>query len=171
MTGDDRFTWGLVLDVFDALERYGYHRHDNQHTGQAFGMIFELAYVYEGSREVSYRTYPQPAEPGPRAEPGPSGPDTGVVIRTEAEIRTVVAALGTAAAYKRDRAADCADCADRSCPTCQTWLRDAQALNQMATQMLHTAETSAATAQRPGPDREEPTGTQPTTATDREAGQ
>ena len=26
MTSDDRFTWGLIVDVFDVLERHGYHR-------------------------------------------------------------------------------------------------------------------------------------------------
>ena len=37
MTSDDRLTWGLITDVLDVLERHGYHRHDNQHTGQAIG--------------------------------------------------------------------------------------------------------------------------------------
>jgi len=38
--------------VFDVLERHGYHKYDNQHTGRAFGMIRDLAYVYEGARET-----------------------------------------------------------------------------------------------------------------------
>ena len=54
MTSDDRFTWGLILDVLDVLERHGYHRYDNQHTGQAVGAILDLAYVYDGTRDVSY---------------------------------------------------------------------------------------------------------------------
>jgi hypothetical protein len=52
----------------------------------------------------------------------------------------VVAALDIAADYKRDRAAACADCADQTCLTCQSRLRDAQAYDRMADQLLQTAE-------------------------------
>ena len=75
MTSDDRFTWGLIIGVLDVLERHGYHRYDNQHTGQAFGMIFDLAYVYDGTRDATYGTHLDHASPGPRTEPGPSDPD------------------------------------------------------------------------------------------------
>jgi hypothetical protein len=34
MSSDDRFTWGFIFDVFDVLERHGYHKYDNQHTGR-----------------------------------------------------------------------------------------------------------------------------------------
>ena len=59
MTSDDRFTWGLILDVLDVLERHGYHKYDNQHTGRAIGMILDLAHIYEGTRE----THPGPVAP------------------------------------------------------------------------------------------------------------
>ena len=59
MTSEDRFTWGLILDVLDVLERHGYHKYDNQHTGRAVGVIFDLARIYEGTRE----THPGPARP------------------------------------------------------------------------------------------------------------
>ena len=46
----------------------------------------------------------------------------------------------------------CADCADQSCPTCQSRLRDAQAYDQMAAQMLQAAEPPQllTTARPPG---------------------
>ena len=48
MTRDDaRFTWGLVIDVLDVLERHGYRKGDDQHTGQAIGMLHALAATYE----------------------------------------------------------------------------------------------------------------------------
>ena len=62
MTSDDRLTSGLILDVLDVLERHGYHRYDNRHTGQAVGAILDLAYVYDGTRNASYRDH---APPGP----------------------------------------------------------------------------------------------------------
>jgi hypothetical protein len=51
---DSRFTWGLILDVFDALERHGYRRSaDARHIGQAFGLILPLTRAYEGTGEAS----------------------------------------------------------------------------------------------------------------------
>jgi hypothetical protein len=48
VTADDpRFTWGLVIDVLDVLERRGYRKGDDQHTGQAVGMLADLAATYE----------------------------------------------------------------------------------------------------------------------------
>ena len=140
MTSDDRFTWGLVIEVFDVLERHGYHQYDKQHTGQAFGLIFDLAYVYDGTRDAHYGTYPHHASPGPHAGPEPSdrGTDDAVIL-TGAEVGTVSAALDVAADYRRDRAAACTDCADQSCLDCQSRLRDAQAYDQIAARMLQTA--------------------------------
>ena len=172
MTSDDRFTWGLITGIFDVLEHHGYHRHDNQHTGQALEVIFDLAYIYEGARDLSPGPYLQPAPPAPHAEAGPSGPDADAVILTDAEVSTVVAALGIAADYKRDHVAACAACADQSCPTCQSRLRDAQAYDQMATQMLQTAE--AARTAKPGqPEPGSPVtpSTRPHLAAGKEAGQ
>ena len=70
MTSDNRMTWGLILDVLDVLERHGYRQHDHQHTGQAFGVIGDLARIYEGTRDAPYGTYPHDAQPSPDPEPG-----------------------------------------------------------------------------------------------------
>jgi hypothetical protein len=71
MTSDDRLTSGLILDVLDVLERHGYHPYDNQHTGQAIGAILDLAYVYDGTRDVSYLNH---ASPGPHSSPTSTTP-------------------------------------------------------------------------------------------------
>ena len=169
MTSDDRPTPGLILDVLDVLERYGYHRYDNRHTGQAVGAILDLAYVYDGTRDLSYGYYPPWASHAGAQPPGPGQDDA--VILTDAEVRTVVAALDIAADYTRDRAAACAGCADQACVTCQSRLRDAGAYDQMATQMLHTA-TVARTASSAQPEPgSPPPPRQPCPAADREAGQ
>jgi hypothetical protein len=164
MTSDDRFTWGLIADVFDVLERHGYHKYDNQHTGRAFGMIRDLAYVYDGARE----THPSLGAPSPRpgpASPGP-GADQGAIILTPAEVSAVFAAADIAADDKRYRVEMCPDCPDQSCRTCQTNVRDAEAFDQMADRMLQAAQAApAASASKPAPDR----WSQP--AADREAGQ
>jgi hypothetical protein len=48
VTRDDaRFTWGLVIEVLDVLERHGYRKGDDQHTGRAIGMLADLAATYE----------------------------------------------------------------------------------------------------------------------------
>ena len=60
MTSDNRMTWGLIIDVLDLLERHGYHKHDDQHTGQAIGVIHDLARVYEGDHDAPYGTSPRP---------------------------------------------------------------------------------------------------------------
>jgi hypothetical protein len=141
MTSDDRLTSGLILDV---LERHGYHRYDNQHTGQAVGAILDLAYVYDGTRNASYGTYLDHPPPGPHTEPGPSDPDADdAVILTGAEVSTVVAALDIAADYKRDRAGTCADCAGQSCTNCQWRLQAAGTYDQLVGRMIHAAEASA----------------------------
>jgi hypothetical protein len=167
MTFDDRFTWGFVLDVIDVLERHGYHHHDNQHTGQAFAVIGDLAQVYDGTHDAPY------AQSAMHPEPAPSDPGAAdAVILTNAEVSTVFAALQIAAGDKRDRAAACADCADQSCLTCQSRLRDAHAYDQMATQMLETAQTAqAANAGQPEPASPPPPLRQPEIAADKEAGQ
>jgi hypothetical protein len=74
MTSNDHITWGLIIDVFDVLERHGHHRHDDQHTGQALGMIIDLTHVYEGRRDVPYGTCLQPVPAVPHADPGPTWP-------------------------------------------------------------------------------------------------
>ena len=52
MTGDDRLTWDFITDVLDVLERHGYHRADNEHTGQAIGLIRDVARIYEGTLDA-----------------------------------------------------------------------------------------------------------------------
>ena len=32
--GDPRETWGPITDLLDVLERHGYHRGDDAHTGR-----------------------------------------------------------------------------------------------------------------------------------------
>jgi hypothetical protein len=45
---DERFTWGLILDVFQVLTGHGYLRHSHHATGAAVGVLGELCRVYEG---------------------------------------------------------------------------------------------------------------------------
>ena len=170
MTNDDRITSGLITDVLDVLERHGYHRYDNRHTGQAIAAIVDLAYVYDGTRDASNGTYPLPA---PHPGSGPSGPEADdAVVLTHAEVSTAFAALQIAADDQRDRAEICADCADQSCLTCQSRLRNARAYEQMAGQLLQTAQA----ARTASPSQPEPAGppnppVHPDPAADREAGQ
>ena len=170
MTGDDRLTWGFVREVFDVLERHGYHRYDDRHTRQAVGAIADLAQVYDGTRDAAYG---RDALSASRAEPGASDPGADdAVILTDAEVSTVAAALDLAADYKRDRAAACADCADQSCMSCQSRLRDARAYDQIAAQMWQTAEVSrAANAAQPEPAGPPAPPFQPLLVADKEAGQ
>ena len=142
MTSEDRFTWGLILDVLDVLERHGYNKYDNQHTGRAIGVMSDLAHVYEGTRE----TRPDPVVPSPHPEPAPpvAEADQAAVVLTPADAITVFAAMDIAADDKRYRIEMCPDCPDQSCPTCQTRLHDAEAFDQMADRMLQAAKTAPA---------------------------
>ena len=105
-----------------------------------------------------------PAAPQP---PGPPGQDAVTV--PAGEVKTLLAALDDAAEDKRDRAASCTDCADQSCTTCQWRLQAADAYDQLAGQMIHAAEASAARQRAPGPAA--PPGASPYAAADKEAGQ
>ena len=51
--GDARFTWGLVIEVFDVLERHGYRKGDDRHTGRAVGMLAALVAIYEQTGQDS----------------------------------------------------------------------------------------------------------------------
>jgi hypothetical protein len=129
MTSDDRFTWGLIVDVFDVLERHGYHKYDNQHTGRAFGMIRDLAYVYGGARE----THPGPVAPSPHPEPASHGPgaDQEAIILTHTDVSAVFAAADIAATHKRYRVEDVPRLPRLVLSACRTH-RDAEAFDQMA---------------------------------------
>jgi hypothetical protein len=142
MTSDDRMTWGLVIDVLHVPERRGYHKRDNQHTGQAAAVIFDLAHIYEGTREthldpVASSPHPGPAPPAPEAHQDP-------ITLTRADVSTVFAAAGIADDDKRYRVEMCTDCPDQSCPACQTHLRDAEAFDQIADRMLQAAKAAPA---------------------------
>ena len=164
MTSEDRFTWGLILDVLDVLERHGYHQYDDQHTGRAVGVIFDLARTYEGTRE----THPGPAAPSPHPGPAPLAreADQAALVLTRADASTVFAAADIAADDKRYRVEMCPDCPDQSCPDCQTHLRDAEAFDQIADRMLQAAKAAPAPHHgHTGPPR------QSGPAADKEAGQ
>jgi len=167
VTSDGRMTWGLIIDVLGVLERHGYRKLDNQHTGQAVGVIFDLARVYEGTGEHTAGAHPTQVPPSLPAHPQPSGQaGQDAVTLADGDVHTVLAALDIAADHKRDRAEMCADCADQSCLTCQSRLRDAQAYDGMAGRLAWAAEAArAANASQPEPDP------RPQPAADREAGQ
>ena len=163
MTSDHRITPGLIRDIVDALERHGYNRSDDLHADRAIGLIGDLACIYEGTQDHPAIAYPIAAPPSP-SYPGSSRQD--VITLTRADASTVFAASDIAADDKRYRVEMCPECPDRSCPDCQTHLRDARAFDQMADRMLQALEAApAASASRPEPDRQ----SQP--AADREAGQ
>jgi hypothetical protein len=123
MTSGNRLTWGLVVDILDVLERHGYRRHDEQHTGRAVLMIGDLASTYTG----------RDTHPGQEPEP-PSEAERDAVTLTG----TIMAALDMAASTSRDLARACAGCTDRSCPACRSRLRDAEAYDQIAAQIHGT---------------------------------
>ena len=133
----------MILDVLDVLERHGYHKYDNQHTGRAIGMIFDLAHIYEGTRE----THPGPV--GALATSRASTARPRSRSRTPSSSPTPMSApssprLDIAADDKRYRVEMCPDCPDQSCPACQTHLRDAEAFDRIADRMLQAARTAPA---------------------------
>jgi hypothetical protein len=152
MTSDDRMTWGLILEVLDVLERHGYHSGDHQHTGQAVGVIGDLAHVYEGTQDTDPGSYavqvPELAQAAV-ARPGPAAEQDAVTIAS-AEAKTLLAALDAAADYKRDRAETCAACADQSCPACESRLHDAEAYDRLAARILQTAHAEPGMQPEPG---------------------
>jgi hypothetical protein len=44
-------TWDLVIDVFDAFERAGFHRGDDRHVSAATGYLLPLVELYSGERD------------------------------------------------------------------------------------------------------------------------
>jgi hypothetical protein len=166
MAGDERFTWGFILEVLDVMERHGYRRRDYEHTGQAIGLIRDVARIYQGTQDAppgSYVVVPS-SQPTAAQPPGPPA-----VIVSAAEVKTLLAALDEAAEYKRDRAETCADCAGQSCTTCQWRLQAADAYDQLAGQMTQAAEASTARQRAPG--HAAPASAGPDTAAGKETGQ
>ena len=165
MADDERFTWGLILEVLDVMERHGYRSSDNEHTGQAIGLIRDVARIYNGTLTAppsGYVVVPS-SQPATAQPPSPS-----VVIVFAAEVKTLLAALDEAAEYKRDRAETCADCTDQSCTTCQWRLQAADAYDQLYGQMTQAAE---AAARQRGPGHAAPPSAGPDPAAGKEAGQ
>jgi hypothetical protein len=165
MADDERLTWGFILEVLDVMERHGYRRSDSEHTGQAIGLIRDVARIYEGTLDVPHSGYiVVPSAPQP---PGPTGQEAVMVLADE--VKTLLAALDDAAEYKRDRAVTCTDCTGQSCATCQWHLQAADIYDQLAGQMIHAAETAAVRQRAPG--HAAPPTVGPHTAVGKEAGQ
>ena len=148
MVGDERLTWGFILEVLYVMERHGYRRRDNEHADQAIGLIGDMARIYEGTLDAPCGGYVVVPSSRP---PAPQPPGAPTIIVSAAEVKTLLAALDEAADYKRDRAETCADCADQSCTTCQWRLQAADAYDQLAGQMTQAAEASTARHRAPEP--------------------
>ena len=137
MNDDDRPSWSMIIDVLDVLEKHGYRRGDDQHTGRAVRLVGDLARIYEGTQEVPVvaRIVPEPSqaslEQARRAAAGHAEAIAG------AGMPVILSALDEASDYKRDRAAVCSDCADQSCGTCQHRLDAARAYECLATRLQH----------------------------------
>jgi hypothetical protein len=161
---DQRMNPDLIHDVLDVLDRHGYTRADNEHTGRAILLISDLAHIYEGAQDHPFGPDINQASPSKTqsALPEPAAQDAVTVPADQ--VKTLLAALDIAADYKRDRAAGCSDCTSQSCPTCQLRLQHARAYDRVAAHLIQATEASAtATPSDPGSAR------QPTA--DREAGQ
>ena len=144
MNGDDRQTWSMIIDVLDVLEKHGYRRGDDQHTGRAVGLVGDLARIYEGTQETPADTYLAETPEARHAGPVQAGPPSATSAKAiaSAGMFTILSALDEASDYKRDRAAGCADCADQSCGTCQHRLDAARAYESLATRLQHTIDAA-----------------------------
>jgi hypothetical protein len=156
MPDDKRFTWGFLFEVLDVMERHGYRRSDNEHTGQALGLLRDVARIYEGTLDAPRGGYVVVPSSQPTA---PQPPGHGAAVLSASQIKTVVAALDEASLYKRDRVERCADCTDQSCGTCQWRLQAAESYDTLAAHLLERTDASRAAQ------------AQAERATDHEAGQ
>ena len=159
---DHRMGLDLITDMLGVLDRHGYTRGDNEHTGRAILLIGDLAHIYEGSQDHPFGPYIGEITAAAGTGATRTGHATTPSPCRPARSRPSYPPWIIAADYKRDRAELCADCADQSCPTCEWRLRDAQAYDRAHAQLLQSAEASAA-ASHPEPAAEP--------AADREAGQ
>jgi hypothetical protein len=162
MTSDDRLTWRFITDVLDVLERHGYHRGDNEHTGQAIGLIRDVAHIYDGTLDAPRGGYVVVPSSQP-TDPKPPGPPAAVV---SADLVKILLAALDDAEYKRDRAETCAD---QTCTTCEWRLHTADAYDQLAEQMTQAAEASG--PRQTSPSHAAPDTGGPHSGADREAGQ
>jgi hypothetical protein len=145
VTSDNRITTGLTCNITDTPERHGYCRGDDQHADRVIGIMAGLARIWEDTQD-----YPADAHaitvPSPRlAYPGPSS-------QADHDVSTVLAALEIAADCHRGEAGLCTGCPDKSCPACQSRLRDAQTSDCLATQVLREAQAGPVARRQPGPD-------------------
>jgi hypothetical protein len=65
---DRRMNPDLIHDVLDVLNRHGYARADNEHTGRAIVLISDLAHIYEGAQDHPFGPYINETSPD-RTEP------------------------------------------------------------------------------------------------------
>ena len=134
MTSDDRYTWDLIHEVLDVLERHGYRRSDSEHTAQAIGLIHHVARIYEGALDAPRRYVEAPSSP----LTAPQLPRPPAAVSAD-QAKTLLAGSDDAE-YKRDRAETCAG---QSCASCQRHLQTAGVYNQLAEHMTQAAEASA----------------------------
>ncbi len=162
----------MIIDVLDVLEKHGYHRGDDQHTGRAVRLVGDLARIYEGIQEVpnGARLVPEPSQ-GKLDQAGRAAANNAEAI-AGVGMPVILSALDEASDYKRDRAAACSDCADQSCGTCQHRLDAAHAYESLANRLQHAidAATPDRTSPQPAPD---PSGKriQPQATLEKEAGE
>jgi hypothetical protein len=161
---DQRMNPDLIHKILDVLDRHGYARADDEHTGRAIWLISDLARIYEGAQDHPFGPYINEARPS-TTQPSLSEPAAQDAVPVPADqVKTLLAALDIAVDDKRDRASACADCTTQSCPTCQSRLQDARAYDRIAAHLIQTTEASAyATASDSRPVRQ--------STADREAGQ
>ena len=63
---DDRMSLGLITEMLEMLDRHGYARGDNEHTGRAILLMSDLAHIYEGSLDHPFGpTSARSRRPGP----------------------------------------------------------------------------------------------------------
>ena len=134
---DDRPSWSMIIDVLDMLEKHGYRRGDDQHTGRAVRLVGDLARIYEGTQEVPVvaRLVPEPSQASREQAARAAAGHAEAIAGTRMPV--ILSALDEASDYKRDRAAACSDCADQSCGTCQHRLDAARAYETLATRLQH----------------------------------
>ena len=70
---DQRMNPDLIHDVLDVLDRHGYARADDEHTGRAILLISDLAHIYEGAQDHPFGPYINEASPS-KTQPSPSEP-------------------------------------------------------------------------------------------------
>ena len=149
MTTDNPITPGLICDITGALERHGYFRSDDQHADRAIGILGDMARIYEGTQHHPFGPYLK--EPPLRTEPAPPRPAAqDSVVLPASEVRAVIAALGEASVYKRNRVEMGGDCAGQSCGSCQRRLQAAGTYDLLTAQLDNAAQAwRSATANHP----------------------